>query len=693
MHDATRPRLKLRAAEDNLARLDDVTATLAAQSETLRKQARQATRYRRLGEQIREAEARLLHVRWRQAIGEADRLAVELREAERDLAVAGEDALLPRAGASRSRGRTAAAASAPIRGRRGVAAAWACARGARSGTRQGFGGARRGRAAVDADRRRPRPRDRAPRRCRGHAGEARRGARAPSSVPALEPRTNIGQPRRGPRLPLAISPRLRCGLQQATEAAAAVGARRAALDRQRRDLLDRRVRLEARLADSERQREMLLAATVSSGGGRRRERGGGARRRRGGGCSRRHRRTRPRVWPHLSFEKTTAFERARDADRVLAPLEAEAKALSRILAPGDPVSGRRASADIAAARPGRVRGGGRGAVRRRTGRAADSGGRRRPGESLGCWLGRAGGARPGAAARRRASVRRTRSRRRRGWRDASRIPAGSRTRPRAGDCSRFSGRGKAWWTATAGFGAGTALSGSAPVRAPRPSSCASATGSTSWPARSPRRRQAEQHAAAEAARRRAEREIAAAAERAAAGQLRAAEERLARARQAEAELSRRGLAAEAKLAALVEAIEKIGADLAELETQISEADGCAGAAAGPDDLPRGARQCASRGRRGAAPRCRGARRARSRVARGRKPPAPAGGDGRRRGILAQAARRCRGAAGASGGTARSGDGGSRGSGRPSAGRSPRDGRRWSRAPPRPPRSETRPTRR
>src|SRR5207245_7392341 len=40
--------LKLQAAETNLARLDDVIATLAAQIETLRKQARQAQRYRRL---------------------------------------------------------------------------------------------------------------------------------------------------------------------------------------------------------------------------------------------------------------------------------------------------------------------------------------------------------------------------------------------------------------------------------------------------------------------------------------------------------------------------------------------------------------------------------------------------------------------------------------------------------------------
>src|ERR1700757_902264 len=45
--------LKLNAAEENLARLDDVVSTIAAQLETLKKQARQARRYRRLAEQIR----------------------------------------------------------------------------------------------------------------------------------------------------------------------------------------------------------------------------------------------------------------------------------------------------------------------------------------------------------------------------------------------------------------------------------------------------------------------------------------------------------------------------------------------------------------------------------------------------------------------------------------------------------------
>ena len=85
--------LKLQAAETNLVRLDDVIATLAAQIETLRKQARQAQRYRRLGEQIRHLEARLLAVRWRVAATEGERVATELRAAERAVAAGTEAAL------------------------------------------------------------------------------------------------------------------------------------------------------------------------------------------------------------------------------------------------------------------------------------------------------------------------------------------------------------------------------------------------------------------------------------------------------------------------------------------------------------------------------------------------------------------------------------------------------------------------
>ena len=65
--------LRLRAAEQNLERLDDVVSELEAQIESLKRQARQANRFRALSREIREAEATLLHLKWVQAkTAEAD---------------------------------------------------------------------------------------------------------------------------------------------------------------------------------------------------------------------------------------------------------------------------------------------------------------------------------------------------------------------------------------------------------------------------------------------------------------------------------------------------------------------------------------------------------------------------------------------------------------------------------------------
>ena len=62
--------LRLRAAETNLERLDDVIAGLSEQRDSLRKQARQAARYRSVADRIRKAEAQFLLARWR--AGEKD---------------------------------------------------------------------------------------------------------------------------------------------------------------------------------------------------------------------------------------------------------------------------------------------------------------------------------------------------------------------------------------------------------------------------------------------------------------------------------------------------------------------------------------------------------------------------------------------------------------------------------------------
>jgi len=56
--------IRLRAAEQNLERLDDVVGELESQIENLKRQARQASRFKNLSADIRKAEAMLLHLRW-----------------------------------------------------------------------------------------------------------------------------------------------------------------------------------------------------------------------------------------------------------------------------------------------------------------------------------------------------------------------------------------------------------------------------------------------------------------------------------------------------------------------------------------------------------------------------------------------------------------------------------------------------
>ncbi len=59
--------LKLKGAETNLTRVDDVVEQLAGQLAQLARQARQAARYREIGENLRKAEGLLLYRRWKEA--------------------------------------------------------------------------------------------------------------------------------------------------------------------------------------------------------------------------------------------------------------------------------------------------------------------------------------------------------------------------------------------------------------------------------------------------------------------------------------------------------------------------------------------------------------------------------------------------------------------------------------------------
>ena len=74
--------LRLKGAETNLERLDDILVTLDAQMNGLKKQARQATRYRNLSDLIRTAEATLFYLRWTSAEADLDKFRGQLSEAE-----------------------------------------------------------------------------------------------------------------------------------------------------------------------------------------------------------------------------------------------------------------------------------------------------------------------------------------------------------------------------------------------------------------------------------------------------------------------------------------------------------------------------------------------------------------------------------------------------------------------------------
>lgn len=101
--------LKLSGAEANLLRVDDVLEQLAQQLSTLTRQAKQAARYREIGEELRRVEGLLLFRRWREADlarSEADgtlrQRVIEASQAEANarnaakLRAAAEDALPPK---------------------------------------------------------------------------------------------------------------------------------------------------------------------------------------------------------------------------------------------------------------------------------------------------------------------------------------------------------------------------------------------------------------------------------------------------------------------------------------------------------------------------------------------------------------------------------------------------------------------
>ncbi|MGE0529992.1 MAG: chromosome segregation protein SMC [Hyphomonadaceae bacterium] len=110
--------LKLKAAETNLTRLDEVLAEIEGQAASLKKQARQAERYRGLAQTLRETEALLLHRRWTEAREREAEAQTHLREAERAVALAASEASAAERAAEDAR-----EALAPLREQEMIAAA------------------------------------------------------------------------------------------------------------------------------------------------------------------------------------------------------------------------------------------------------------------------------------------------------------------------------------------------------------------------------------------------------------------------------------------------------------------------------------------------------------------------------------------------------------------------------------------
>jgi chromosome segregation protein len=110
--------LRVRAAEANLARLDDLSRELEANLARLRREARQAEKYRKLSAEIRTLQSAILHARWAEARSAFERLEAEgAASMQLAAAAAGE------AAAARTAAIDAEAALGPLRAEETTAAA------------------------------------------------------------------------------------------------------------------------------------------------------------------------------------------------------------------------------------------------------------------------------------------------------------------------------------------------------------------------------------------------------------------------------------------------------------------------------------------------------------------------------------------------------------------------------------------
>src|SRR5690606_16899723 len=80
--------LRLKAAENNLARLADILGQLNSQMDSLKRQARQVKRYKELSGEIRKAEAMLHYLQWAEAQAQVEAEEAALTEVMTRLGIA-----------------------------------------------------------------------------------------------------------------------------------------------------------------------------------------------------------------------------------------------------------------------------------------------------------------------------------------------------------------------------------------------------------------------------------------------------------------------------------------------------------------------------------------------------------------------------------------------------------------------------
>jgi chromosome segregation protein len=253
--------LKLKAAEQNLARLDDVLRTLNDQLQALKKQARQAARYRSMSDLIRRAEALSLHLSWTEATASRQTAAERLAAAETSVAeIAGRAAhaatQLADAQSALPDLRKAEAEAAARLTRLGVAREQLDAEEQRINVALSDISARLAQLAADMERERTQAAD-------AEAALARLAAERAeiesTDIAAADQAREVESELNGVRTDVET---LDAELARATEAVAKAEAERASLAREIADLGERAQRLEARLAEAKAERERLEAVAT-----------------------------------------------------------------------------------------------------------------------------------------------------------------------------------------------------------------------------------------------------------------------------------------------------------------------------------------------------------------------------------------------------------------------------------------------